>query len=283
MITKSKKSKLIDIKLKNQISCKCSLGEGLLVSNSFNSWVDINNDNLFIYKDSKAKKINLNSKPSVCLDVKKNIITLGCDKGLSQYDLDTCLETVISNKFDHDISLYRSNDGCSMNDDFILGFMHRERPEKYKGYIYYISNSCWHLIDSTISIPNGFIEIDQRKILISDSLSGEIWLFEFEINGTLKSKKLWAKIEGSIAPDGGCIVEEMILISLWDNSSIGVFKKNGELIEILDIPVLRPTNCKFLKNKSELWVTSAMEGLSKSHKRAYPSSGDTLVFDINIK
>ena len=81
----------------------------------------------------------------------------------------------------------------------------------------------------------------------------------------------------------GCIVEEMILISLWDNSSIGVFKKNGELIEILDIPVLRPTNCKFLKNKSELWVTSAMEGLSKSHKRAYPSSGDTLVFDINIK
>ena len=47
---------------------------------------------------------------------------------------------------------------------------------------------------------------------------------------------------------------------------------------MLDVP--RPTNCKFDKSKSQLWVTSAREGLSSHQLSKYPLSGD--VFKISL-
>ena len=72
------------------------------------------------------------------------------------------------------------------------------------------------------------------------------------------------------------------MISLWDDSSIGVFSKKGELLQRIDLPVKRPTNCKFDLSQNQLWITSAYEGLTNKQLLKYPLSGDTFVFDVKI-
>ena len=65
--------------------------------------------------------------------------------------------------------------------------------------------------------------------------------------------------------------------------AIAVFDKDGTLLSRLTLPVIRPTNCKFDKISSQLWITSASEGLSKEQMSLYPASGNTLVYDLELR
>lgn len=93
---------------------------------------------------------------------------------------------------------------------------------------------------------------------------------------------MWAQAESGIAPDGGCLVGEYVLISLWDGAGIGVFTKAGELKQTLQLPVLRPTNCKYDSERSALWVTSASDGLTLDQLVEYPESGSTFTFNLEF-
>ena len=75
-------------------------------------------------------------------------------------------------------------------------------------------------------------------------------------------------------------MDGLVFIALWDDSAIAVFNENGILLKKLTLPFLRPTNCKFNAISSQLWVTSAFEGLSKEQKKLFPESGNTLVYDL---
>lgn len=159
-------------------------------------------------------------------------------------------------------SEYRSNDVGWRGGYQLLGFMHRSKPNVHAGYVYGLSYGSRDLLDDSICIPNMFVEIESSKILISDSLKGENWLYELDTNGAVANKKLWAQLESGIATDGGCLVGDFVLISLWDRTGIGVFTKAGELKQTIQLPVLRPTTCKYDSALSALWATSASDGLT---------------------
>jgi sugar lactone lactonase YvrE len=114
---------------------------------------------------------------------------------------------------------------------------------------------------------------------VSDSLTGDIWCLELDASGALKSKKIWATLSGK-SPDGGCRAGNYVLIAIWDAAEIAVFTREGQLLQSLPVPVLRPTNCKFDDRSSRLWVTSATTGLTPNQLAAYPDSGKTMVFNL---
>ena len=72
------------------------------------------------------------------------------------------------------------------------------------------------------------------------------------------------------------------MISLWDGAGIGVFTKAGELKQTVQLPVLRPTNCKYDSERSALWVTSASDDLTLDQLVEYPESGSTFTFDVEF-
>lgn len=267
--------------LQNSIESNCSLGEGLFLNGTSSLWVDINQNKLFEYKDLSLNEYFLEFKPSVILNFFKTTVTLGTDIGIVDYDLNCNRYSIVNNLPDYfDMDCFRSNDGCVANSFILLGFMSRENPDLVPGYIYIIKNGVWTLIDSTIHIPNSFIEIEKNKILITDSYTATIWLFEFSDDGSLIKKKLWKKFIDGSTPDGGCMIGELIFLSMWDGASIIILNKDSKLLNTIKLPVIRPTNCKFNFESSELWITSASEGLSNNLLEIYNQSGNTFVYKV---
>lgn len=265
------------------INSNCQLGEGLYVKNGKAAWVDITKDQVFLFSACSLDVLSTVNKPSVIYDIGVNEIHFGSDSGLIALSSLTGKERTLKDvSHMHNTIEYRSNDGGFCGKHQLVGFMHRTNSVGKAGFVYRVSGDTWRLLDDTIHIPNAFIEIEPSRVLIANSLNGQIWLFELDLNGNLRNKTLWAQLETGVAPDGGCLVGDFILIALWDSAAIGVFTKAGELIEKIAVPVIRPTNCKYDEEAGQLWVTSASEGLSKDLLTEYPDSGNTFVFDLEL-
>lgn len=270
------------LKLQKVCNTQCSLGEGLFVKNSNACWVDINNNRVFASDAYSVVEYPVKNKPSVIFDFNEDYIHLGTDVGLVSLRISGLLEDRDTSILpEHSLVDYRSNDGGYCGGHQLLGFMHRENPKDHPGFVYRASTDSYELLENSIHIPNTFVALDSTNILISDSLKGQIWLYELD-NGGLNSKHMWAQLPDGAAPDGGCMVGDYILIAFWDGAAIAVFAKDGELVQRLPMPVPRPTNCKFDSESSRLWVTSATEGLSRRQLAKYPNSGDTFVFDLDM-
>ena len=266
----------------NIYQCECSLGEGLFVHDGVAAWVDINGNSIFISDCLEFLKYKTISTPTVVFGFDHQYIYFGSDRGLVSLCRESGKEQELIAPPPNVTIEYRSNDGGWCRGYQLLGFMHRSKPNVHAGYVYRLSHGSWELLDDSICIPNTFVEIEPSKILISDSLKGEIWLYELDINGAVANKILWVQTESGIAPDGGCLVGEYVLISLWDGAGIGVFNKAGELKQTLQLPVLRPTNCMYDSERSALWVTSASDRLTLDQLIEYPESGNTFVFNLEF-
>lgn len=269
--------------LNSSIDCNCDLGEGLAIGRDSVAWVDINQDTIFLFRDNELRTFKTQFKPSIIYSIDKNELVFGSNLGVCYLNISTGHESLSSlENFNHNCQKYRSNDGGYCGDHQLLGFMHRNDPVKNLGFVYLVKNKSLRLLDNSLHIPNSFIEIEPSKILISDSFKSQIWLYQLDKAGNLVEKILWAQMDKSIAPDGGCLVGDFVLIALWDDSSIAVFDKSGRLLESLPLPIIRPTNCKYDAVSSQLWVTSASEGLSKEQFSRYPLSGNTFVYDLEL-
>lgn len=271
----------INLKFKNKINCDCFLGEGLLLNDDEAVWVDIDKDMLFIHKNDILFKKKLNYKPSVILNISKTSILIGCDVGVVKFDRELNQQNIISPIINqHKVNSYRSNDGCLFNNYFLISFMHRDDPDMNPGYLYSVKGKNWNLLDNTLHIPNTFLKIGDNNILISDSQNRSIWIYNLDEKGNLLNKRLWAQLDENLIPDGGCLIDNLVFISNWDGACLSIFEINGKLLGNLDVPTLRPTNCKYNSKTNELWVTSALRGLSKDQIKSFPYSGSTLVFEV---
>lgn len=276
-------SNRLAIRLNKMLASECILGEGLWVEKSKAAWVDIDTDKILVHNRHKIEKFFIQNKPSIIYDFKNNVASIGTDVGLTKYNIQTNDEVLLNDVSNtHNIKEYRSNDGGFCGNHQLLSFMHRNDPLKNLGFVYLIKDKSFYLIDSTLHIPNSFIEIEPSKILISDSLMGKIWLYQLDNFGNIKDKSLWAKLESGKFPDGGCLVGNFVFVTVWDGAAIAVYSKSGDHIKNLALPIIRPTNCKFDIENLQLWVTSAREGLSVEQLSLYPFSGNTFVYDLDL-
>tara|TARA_B100000989_G_scaffold184364_1_gene138797 strand:+ start:1723 stop:2565 length:843 start_codon:yes stop_codon:yes gene_type:complete len=275
-----KNGKQFELNYEFVLNSDCHLGEGLYVEDSLSCWVDITKKKLFLYKDSKLQSYKLKSSVSVIYEVIENKIIIGSSEGILDFNYEDKIEKLQKFNLIQISNESRSNDGGLLNNKKIISYMN-ENPKLNLGSIYMVEGNNLKLIENKISIPNSFIALNKKDMLISDSYSGEIWCYTFDSRGKVKSKNLWSKVKKNISPDGGCKIKNLIFISLWDDFSIGVFDLNGNLIDKLLLQVPRPTNCKFNSLKSQLWVTTAKEGLSEIDLKKYPLSGDTFIYDLS--
>lgn len=269
------------IRLNKMLASDCNLGEGLWVKRSRAAWVDINKDQLLICEGNNVRNYFTLNKPSIIYDIENNEVSIGTDRGLAKFNTQNNKEVLLSDvSSSHSVKEFRSNDGGFCGNQKLLSFMHRDDPVKNLGFVYLVKDESFRLLDDSLHIPNSFIEIEPSKILISDSLKGQICLYQLDDAGNLVEKTLWAQLDPGLAPDGGCLVGDFVFVALWDGASIAVFDKSGKLLKNLSLPVIRPTNCKYDAVRSQLWVTSASEGLSKEQLSHYPLSGNTFVYDL---
>tara|TARA_B100001057_G_scaffold500990_1_gene619513 strand:- start:3463 stop:4284 length:822 start_codon:yes stop_codon:yes gene_type:complete len=272
---------MTELKLSNIIKKRCSLGEGLACSDYGKiAWVDINNNKIFVKGTGSLNTYDINVKASVIFRIEEEFLEFGSDAGIYALNFNNRkIDLIAEIPKEVNSALLRSNDGCLIEDVYFLSFMSRDNPENNKGSIYSFNGQKWSMLDSDIWIPNSFIEIRKYSLLISDSLQKVIWQYKFNEDYTLKSKEIWTTFEYG-NPDGGCMIGDKILIAVWDHNRLAVFDKAGILLKDFNLPILRPTNCKYCEYSNKLWITSACEGLTETQKRLYPDSGYTFIYEV---
>lgn len=263
------------------VSC---LGEGIFFCAKSNClyWLDILNSKLFRYSlvDNTQNKIDLGHHPSVILAINDNELLYIDSIGVKSYDLLTNNCHTLCIHLEHNTEKFRANDGVILsNGDICYGTMGYE-PQQKTGKIYYLQSFKNPIImDFGIHIPNGFVEFE-NKLLITDSLSKIIYQFDTSECG-LTNKTVWADMsDKSYTPDGGFISKSGFLhFALWDGYAVLVMDKQANIVNRIDLPIPRPTNCVLVDNRW-LYVTSATEGLDNGVIQKYPYSGSTLVVDL---
>ena len=257
---------------------KCVLGEGLYLNKDKAYWVDIQNKRIF----STEKKFNFKVKftPSVILCKKKTGLIIGTNKGIYNFKNKKKVSLIASFEKIFNSKTHRSNDGCYIEKNtFLIGIMPIKNSGTY-GKLLLVDHDQVYDLKFKIKIPNTFINLGKNNFLISDSYSRITYRIKICLKKKIiKSKKIFLRFKKYI-PDGGCLFPgKKIAIAIWNGGKILILNKDGRINYNINLPIKRPTNCKFDFKKKKLFFTSAMQGLKNKERLKKTLSGHT--FCIN--
>jgi len=262
-------------------NAKTFLGEGVLWVKPQNSiyFVDIKKKKIFIMniKNRKKKIIKLDKEIGFLAHIKKKIFILGLKSELRLIDLKS-KKTLRSIKIEKEKPLNRINDGkVDYKNRLWFGTMDNLERNINNGSLYCLDKKLKiHKVDSDYIITNGPTFIDNDKFYHTDSRKKII--YKIKINTKLKIIKKnkflkFNKKNGS--PDGMTMDKKNNLwVCHYGGSCISVYNPRGKRIHTVNLPVKNITNCTFAgKNNKDLYITTAIKGLSKSEIIKYPLSG----------
>ena len=263
---------------------RCGLGEGLFVSKEGRGWwVDIPRKLLLSNDGSENAVFALPEVASKVLAVQEQSVTLATESGLSCLELDTgryetlCVAPPLSWKGEG-----RSNDACILsNGDILVGRMDLD-PRENTGDVVRYRNGVSEVILTGIAIPNTFVELslEQRtSLLISDSLAQITWCYETESLSALNgSPQIWHDFRcHKGTPDGGVLAsDDHVYMAMWGAGCVTKLNRYGEIIAEVAVPALQPTSVQENNSFSELWITTATEGMTQSQLSQYAGSGQLL-------
>ena len=267
---------------------KADLGEGVYWHSEHNSlfWVDINHSILFSCSSGHIFKYQISGNASTVLSVEGDFVCLSNRSGLINYHLASGeINQISKTPIQYNSREYRANDGLRLCDNLYMYGVMRDIPTKNDGALILSQNGISKVVHAGIAIPNTFIKIpNSNSLLITDSFEGVVYKITFnEAWSFVVSKVKWYDLSRTnTTPDGGCIsTDGRIFIAIWDGFKIVELDLNGKLIQEFNLPVPRPTNCTLDTSESQLFITTAYEGLTEHDRQKYPLSGSILTVDVS--
>ena len=273
--------------------CNNSLGEGITFSSTDNYlyWLDIGNKSKLYKLDLSSNKKEIFELPEIvtATSIKsQDELILATNNGLKLFNTSNAkFESVVT--IEDEQTLTRSNDGASdAYGRFWFGTMQNNFDNNGNGIpikdnigkLYKVDiNKKISIIEEGLGIPNTFVwSPDNNIFYFSDTLKGTILSYNFELeNGELSNKKELASFNRG-HPDGSTIdTDGCIWNCRWGGSCIVRFTPNGQVDQIIEMPVENITNCIFGgQDMKTLFITTASnEGKNKNEL-------DGSLFSINL-
>ena len=273
--------------------CNNSLGEGITFSSTDNYlyWLDIGNKSKLYKLDLSSNKKEIFELPEIvtATSIKsEDELILATNNGLKLFNTSNAkFESVVT--IEDEQTLTRSNDGASdAYGRFWFGTMQNNFDNNGNGIpikdnigkLYRVdTNRKISIIEEGLGIPNTFVwSPDNNNFYFSDTLKGTILSYNFELeNGELSNKKELASFNRG-HPDGSTIdTDGCIWNCRWGGSCIVRFTPNGQVDQIIEMPVENITNCIFGgQDMKTLFITTASnEGKNKNEL-------DGSLFSINL-
>jgi xylono-1,5-lactonase len=270
---------------------KSILGEGTLWVPSHNSiyFVDIKKKKILTLniKTNKKRIIKVDKEIGFLAHIKKDIFILGLQSELRIINLKN-KEIIRSIPIEEDIPLNRINDG-KIDPKGRLWFGTMDNPERSikNGSLYCLDKKLnIHKVDTKYCITNGPAFINSENFLHTDSHSKII--YKIKINKKYKIVKKtkflkFSKKEGS--PDGMTIdSKKNIWVCHYGGACISVYNLRGKKIHKINLPAKNITNCIFGGlNNNDIFVSTALKGMSKHEIKKYKHSGSLFKIKANIK
>jgi sugar lactone lactonase YvrE len=112
---------------------------------------------------------------------------------------------------------------------------------------------------------------------LSDSGTASIDAFDFDAaSGEIGGRRVIVAVdEPGVAPDGLTIDDRgNIWVALWDGAAVRCYSPEGSLLDVLAVPVDRPTSCAFGgPDRATLFITTARHGLDERALARQPDAG----------
>jgi len=251
-------------------------------------WVDIESKKLLAWDYIYNKNYIWEFKNRICsiaLTQNKNILLCAFDRFFAFFNINS--KTL--NKIELNIHLPKSvrfNDGKTDNfGRFWCGTMSESNPKKNEGSIYMLENDLKvkKMFDNIVISNSLAAKEDNKTIYFSDTYEKKIY------QGVLsKDKNKFQEVSifrdncnSTGFPDGSTIdLEGNLWNAEWDGSRIVKYDSNSNIVDIINLPVRRPTSCTFGgPDMNLLFVTSAIVDEDKVNNL----NGKVLYFKTNSK
>tara|TARA_B100000513_G_scaffold195207_1_gene125383 strand:+ start:1073 stop:1963 length:891 start_codon:yes stop_codon:yes gene_type:complete len=269
---------------------KCILGEGVTWVKEHNSlyYVDIKRKKIFKlnYKNKNKKIYKIEKEIGFLAHVSKNTFVLGLQGEIRIVDLKK-KNKKISIKIEKKFKNNRINDGKTDHQGRLwFGTMDNLERNIHNGSLYCLDgNLNLNQVDKNYMITNGPAFINKRCFYHTDSKKKIVYKIYIDKNLKVISKKIFIKFrknEGS--PDGMTLDNyQNLWICHYNGSCISVYNKKGNKLHSVNMPTKNITNCTFggYRN-SELFVTTAIKGMSKKELKLFPLSGNLFKIKTNV-
>ena len=247
-------------------------------------WVDIKGRKIFRL-DSRDELAAWDTPFRVCSLAPRRAggFIAGTERGLAEVDLRSERFEPFADP-EPDRPGNRFNDGkLDRSGRFWAGTMD-DREKSASGALYRIDHDrSWHRLDDGYKVTNGpAFSRDGRRMYHNDSALRVTFMFDLDDRGIPSNRRLFARYgEGDGYPDGMTVdADDCLWIAFWDGWCVRRFSPAGQCLEVISLPVQKPTSCAFGGNKmGRLFVTSASVGLTAAERTPQPCAGGLFVLD----
>jgi sugar lactone lactonase YvrE len=138
-----------------------------------------------------------------------------------------------------------------------------------------------------VAVSNGLgWSPDGRSMYFADSPTQRVDVFDFDRSaGRLSGRRPLIEFgPGEGNPDGMTVdVEGNLWVAMWDGWTVRQYTPNGDLIQVVDVPVSKVTSCAFGgPGYGTLYITTASKDLSATELEREPMAGDLFHLEPGI-
>lgn len=268
----------------------CRLGESPIWDEKYQRlyWVDIESKKLHAWDYASGKNYVWEFKNRICsisLTDNKDILLCAFDKFIATYNINSKILKKIKLKVNISKSV-RFNDGKTDNfGRFWCGTMSESSPKRPEASIYMLDRDfkIRKMFDNIVISNSLAASIDNKSIYFSDTHTRKIYkgILSEDKNNFENISVFRDNYNFSGFPDGSTIdIEDNLWNAEWDGARLVKYDNNSNIIDIINLPVKRPTSCAFGgPNMNLLFVTSAM--VNEDEKNGI--NGKVLYFKANVK
>jgi sugar lactone lactonase YvrE len=143
-------------------------------------------------------------------------------------------------------------------------------------------------MDAGMTISNGIgWSPDNRVMYFADSMRYVIYAYDYDLEtGAASNRRDWVKVSPDYGiPDGLTVDRDgYVWCAFYAGSKVTRFDPQGQIDLEVNLPVTQPTSCIFGGDDfSDLFVTSAWNGLSESERKAQPLAGDLFMIKTDVQ
>lgn len=268
--------------------CHCQLGEGTLGTEQTLYWFDILAKRFYScdLATNSVKQRSFNEYFSAAAKLQDGGLLLASETGLWRlHNFASELEKLIDLEATHPST--RSNDGrADRQGGFWISTMGKQAQDQ-AGAIYRYYQGQLVQLRTHISIPNAICFSPQGDYAyFADSKLAQIYRWALDSAGwPVGEARLWVDLSGThIEPDGAVIDSQGFMWNAqWNGSRVVRYNPEGQIDQILQLPVSRPTCPSFGgQHYQTLFISSALADLSTDELSQQPHAGAILAYTLPI-
>jgi xylono-1,5-lactonase len=281
----------------NKLACvwdaKAELGEGPVWHQEEQAlyWVDIIQSNLHRFRFDREGNQYQHSwhfagQLSSVVPAKRGGLLATFDTGIFHISLNTQKKTPIQ-LIEQEIINNRFNDGCcDTQGNYWFGSMDNNQASE-TGSFYRLNNNgkLNNLLElGQCTITNGpTFSQDGKYIYFTNTLAKTISQGCLDQDNNITNVQPFVQFSDNDGhPDGMCLdAEGFLWVCHYGVGKVSRFNQQGNCVRTIDLPVPNVTKCCFGgKTLNTLFITTAINGMSKEQQADYPLSGGLFSIDI---